>query len=509
MIPFEVRIFDFTFLFIAFYMTIRFQLLAGFFSLILIFVIVFFVNQRLSEQVITNTYYLNNSEAVIRNSNMLHKEIIQMQSGFRGFLLTSQEGFLKPYYAGLSGVPTIIKEQRELLTSNEQKIRLDSILTNHKDWIEYADSLISTKKDTLPESNIAYQRLFDKKLRMEVGAKLNNQINVLFTRFDNYEYKVRQERREMLQRSVANTRNISIALILGAIFLAVASGFYFIKSISSRISKMVNFAERISKGEFITITDKKKDEFTRLINSLNTMSATLEKNFEELTKKNKELDQFAYVVSHDLKAPLRGISNIISWIEEDHVEEVTPEIERNLVLIKGRTLRMENMINGLLEYARIGKTKRSFENVEVENVVNELKAIIIPQNTKLVIENKLPVLRGVRLHIEQIFANLLSNAVKYNTSEAPEIIIRYREAGEYHEFSVSDNGPGIEREYFEKVFEIFQTLQERDAFESTGIGLAIVRKIIEDNKGTIIIKSEPGKGADFIFTWPKNKEENK
>lgn len=490
-------------------MTIRIQLLAGFFSLILIFVIVFFVNQRLSEQVITNTYYLNNSEAVIRNSNMLHKEMIQMQSGFRGFLLTSQESFLKPYYSGLTGVPSIIKEQHELLTSNEQKIRLDSILLNHKTWIEYADSLISTKKDTLPESNIAYQRLFDEKLRMEVGAKLNEKISLLFARFDSYEYKVRQERREMLQRSVANTRNISIVLILGSIFLAVASSFYFTRSVSSRISKMVNFAERISKGEFIKIADTKNDEFTRLINSLNVMSSTLEKNFEELTKKNKELDQFAYVVSHDLKAPLRGISNIISWIEEDHVEEVTPEIERNLALIKGRTLRMENMINGLLDYARIDKTKRHFEDIDVETILKDLADLIIPQGTKLVIKNKLPVIKVVRLHLEQVFANLISNAVKYNTNENPRIEISYRDAGDYHEFTVSDNGPGIEKEYFEKVFEIFQTLQERDAFESTGIGLAIVRKIIEDNKGTITILSEPGKGADFIFTWPKNKKADK
>ena len=174
-------------------MTIRLQLLLGFFILILVFGMVFFVNQRLSQQVITNTYYLNNSEAVIRNSNMLHKEMIQMQSGFRGYLLANQESFLQPYYEGLSRVQPLINEQRALLSTDDQKEKLDSIATLHKAWTEYADSLITAKKDTLPESSLRYQRLFDSKLKMEVGKKLNDRIQTLFISLDNKEYNVRQE----------------------------------------------------------------------------------------------------------------------------------------------------------------------------------------------------------------------------------------------------------------------------------------------------------------------------
>jgi len=484
-------------------MTIRFQLLLAFFTLILAFVVVFFVNRRLSQQVITNTYYLNNSEAVIRNSTMLHKEMIQMQSGFRGYLLTDQVGFLQPYYEGLKNVPPIIIEQRALLSARDQQELLDSISLLHGRWIEYADSLITAKKDTMPQSRKKYQRLFEAKLKMEVGKKLNDSISNLFTALDNYEYKVRQERREVLQKSVADTRNISIALTLGVIVLASTSSFYLIRSVSSRISNMVDLADRVSKGEFISIVDERADEFSKLSNSLNQMSHTLEINFNELTIKNRELDQFAYVVSHDLKAPLRGISNIISWVEEDHTEQITPEINRNLNLIKGRITRLENMINGLLDYARIGKTKRNYEHVDIADVLNELKDLIVPSGTTVIIENQLPVMRVVKIHIEQVFSNLLSNAVKYNTNANPVIKVRYQEAGDYHQFAISDNGPGIERKYFEKIFEIFQTLQERDAFESTGIGLAIVKKIIEDNKGSITVESTPGQGTKFIFTWPK------
>ncbi|MBA3680380.1 MAG: CHASE3 domain-containing protein [Bacteroidetes bacterium] len=484
-------------------MTIRLQLLIGFFTLIFVFVLVFFANQSLSQEVLTNTNYLNNSEAVIKNSNILHKEMIEMQSGFRGFLLTNQEVFLEPYYEGIKNVPVLLNEQQALLSTQHQKQKLDSIYRLHQAWVEYSDSLISTKKDTLPEAGIRYKKLFDTKLKMEVGKKLNDKIRAMFITLDNYEYTIRQERRIALQRSINNNRNTSLILLIASVLVGFISSIYFIRIITIRIAKLVNLAEKISQGNFITINDKKRDEFTKLVNSLNQMSETLNKNFNELKKKNKELDQFAYVVSHDLKAPLRGISNIISWMEEDHEKDITPEINQNLILIKGRTLRLENMINGLLEYARIEKTRKGIEMVNTDLMLKDLKELLIPSKFSLIIKNPLPIIHAEKLHIEQVFANLISNAVKYNNNEHPEIIIDYNDEGKYHQFSVFDNGPGIDKEYFGKIFEIFQTLQERDAFESTGVGLAIIKKIIDDNKGTINVESELGKGARFVFTWPK------
>ncbi|MDQ3109794.1 MAG: CHASE3 domain-containing protein, partial [Bacteroidota bacterium] len=195
-------------------MSIRLQLFTGFFVLFLIFFINYFVNQRLSNQVLINTTYISNSEAVIRNSNILHKEIIEMQSGFRGFLLTGQEVFLEPYYEGTRSVPPLIKEELSLLTSPNQKEKLDSIYSLHKEWLNYADALIATRLDTLPEASKKYRELFDTKLRMEVGKKLNDKIHTLFYSFDNYEYKIRLERRERLQDSLSYTKNITLGLAL-------------------------------------------------------------------------------------------------------------------------------------------------------------------------------------------------------------------------------------------------------------------------------------------------------
>jgi signal transduction histidine kinase len=485
-------------------MSIRAQLLIGFSVLTLVFLIDFIVNKRLSANIEKNTTYLNNSEAVIRNSNMLHKNIIEMQSGFRGFLLTGQEVFLSPFYEGLQTVPLIIAQQQALQSTLPQRQRLDSIVTIHLKWVKYANSLISTKLDTLPEANAKYIELFETKLRMEVGKKLNDKIKEIFKTFDNYEYQLRQERKIALQKSVVTTNTITLTVTILSILLALLFGTYFINMITRRISNMVSLAEEISTGDFKEISDHKNDELNRLSFALNKMSMTLKKTFNELTKKNKELDQFAYVVSHDLKTPLRGINNIVLWMEEDLEVEISPEIKKNLNLIISRTARLENMINGLLEYAKVGKVQKGAETVDVLKLVREVIDLIVPKEFTVQIDGVMPFITTEKLHIEQVFSNLIANAVKYNQSEHPKIVIKSRDLNDFYEFTVKDNGIGIQKEYFEKIFVIFHTLQEKDAFESTGVGLAIVKKIIDDYKGTIKVESEVGKGSSFIFTWPKN-----
>jgi signal transduction histidine kinase len=483
-------------------LTIRSKLLTGFVSLIVIFGTSLLINLRLSNEVVRNFRYLANSEAIIRNSNILHKNIIEMQSGYRGYLLTGQDAFLEPYDRALKVIPSLFRDLRALTTSADQKKRLDSIGVLHQTWVEYATSLITTKQDTLPEASAKYRELFEKKVKNYVGKKLNDQITAIEDRFDGYEYRVRQERRIKLQKSIEETGKINLALTIISILLALLSSVYITRIITRRISKMVDIAEEISRGNFTAVDDSQRDELKRLSESLNRMSQTLERNFNDLKKKNKDLDDFAYVVSHDLKAPLRGIDNIITWMEEDHAKDLTAPVKENIELIKGRARRLENMINGLLAYARIGRTPQEAENVDLNLMVKELVEVLVPPHFDVTID-QLPVIKTPRLLIEQVFSNLISNAVKYNDKKRGEIRISAKEAGELYEFAVSDNGIGIQSEYFGKIFMIFQTLRERDAFESTGVGLAIVKRIIEEQKTSIRVESEPGKGTTFWFTWHK------
>jgi signal transduction histidine kinase len=484
-------------------MTIRSKLFIGFILLILIFIVNFFVNQSLSQEVVKNTASLRRSETVIRNSNQLHKDIINMQSGFRGFLLTNQEIFLTSYYEGLKAVPPLMNEQREMVSSTYQHQRLDSIMLLHGMWLEYANTIISARKDSVPEARKRYSELFETQLKKGVGKKLNDQIEEKILAFDNDEYHLIKERREVLELSITETNRISLILMLFSIALGLISSFWVVKTITRRISEMADLSEEISKGNFKTIEDNKKDELKKLSESLNKMSETLNKNFNELTKKNKELDQFTYVVSRDLKAHIKGIDAITKWMEEDHEKETMPGIKKNIDLIKGRTSRLENMIDGLLEYARVGRIKKGPEKVDVKRMLNELTEVVVPSSFSVIIEGDMPVIITEKLRLEQVFYNLIGNAVKHNNKTEGKINISSRELGDYCEFSVMDNGPGIQTEDYNKIFMIFQTLQARDAYESTGLGLAIVKKIIEEQKGVISVDSVLGEGTTFKFTWPK------
>ena len=223
-----------------------------------------------------------------------------------------------------------------------------------------------------------------------------------------------------------------------------------------------------------------------------------------LEKANKELDKFAYVVSHDLKAPLRAISNLSSWIEEDIGDRFTEDSSQHFTMLKGRIVRMESLINGILEYSRADRVKSPNVMVDVKALINEIFELIV-QNSNVTIElpENLPVINTERMKLQQVFLNLISNSIKYNDKENAIIKIACVEEDEAYTFSVEDNGPGIEERYHEKVFIIFQTLQARDTFESTGVGLAIVKKIIDETGGEIWIESELEIYTRFLFKWPK------
>ena len=224
----------------------------------------------------------------------------------------------------------------------------------------------------------------------------------------------------------------------------------------------------------------------------------------DLEKINNELDQFAYVVSHDLKAPLRAINNLSEWIEEDLAGTIDGESKKNMALLRGRVYRMENLINGILEYSRVGRKQLAVQKVDLNKMLRDLLSPgLLPEKFNVVVDKELPQLNTERVAIEQVFANLISNATKYNNHPAPSIEIGFSENGNFFEFYVADNGPGIDPKHHEQVFVIFQTLQSRDKIESTGVGLAIVKKIINEKGGQVWIESEPGRGAKFCFTWPK------
>lgn len=475
------------------------QILLAFTLVILLSVADSYTNYNLSIKVQRNSQFLSKSEEIIRSSNKAHRAIIEMQSGIRGYLLTNDSSFLDSYYEGLKSVPVLLKEQKKRIGDDFVQVSLlDSITTLHNLWLVRTADLISAQTKN-PQY---YQKVYDTKEK-HVGKNINDSITKKFRKFDTIEYKTRKHHSNMLLHSLSSTRTFSIIFLSLTIFAGLCSTIYIVFIITNRINSMVRLADNISKGKFTIVRDTRNDELSALSASLNVMSGKLEKNIHDLESKNEELNKFAYVVSHDLKAPIRGIHNVITWIGEDLSDELSPQLTRYLQIIPQRTQRMEALINGLLDYARINR-KTPIELVDTNLLVREITQSIVPRNFTIKIEN-LPEIFTERLKLEQVFANLISNAVKYSKPENGSIKITGTQIKDYYEFSVKDNGIGIAAEYHQKIFEIFQTLREKNEIESTGVGLAIVKKIIDEQRETIIVKSELGIGTEFIFTWRNSK----
>ncbi len=232
------------------------------------------------------------------------------------------------------------------------------------------------------------------------------------------------------------------------------------------------------------------------------------KLLKELEDTNQELKEFAYVVSHDLKAPLRGIKTLTDWLVSDYSDKLGDEGKTQMNLLLSRVDRMHNLIEGILQYSKIGHTEEKLSLVNLNEQIAEIIDMLSPpKNISITIENELPTIRCEPTRISQVFQNLLSNAVKYMDKLDGIIKVGCVEEGEFWKFSIADNGPGIEEKYFERIFKIFQTLVPKDEYESTGIGLTVVKKIIELYGGRIWVESEVGKGSTFLFTLPKKESE--
>lgn len=229
-----------------------------------------------------------------------------------------------------------------------------------------------------------------------------------------------------------------------------------------------------------------------------------ERLIARLGRINAELDQFAYVASHDLKAPLRGISSLSKWLEQDLGPKLDGQDREHLRLLRDRADRLEALIDGILAYSRAGRQRQRVEQVDADRLVQDTVELLAPPNTARVEKKSpLPVLRTERVPFQQVWMNLVGNALKYCKRSDPVVELSAKDAGRFWEFEVRDNGPGIPPEHQQRIWGIFQTLESRDEGAGTGIGLSVVKKIVEGKGGRAWVESVLGKGSSFHFTWPK------
>ncbi|MBD2766542.1 CHASE3 domain-containing protein [Hymenobacter sp. BT664] len=450
---------------------------------------------------------------VLQEAESITAALKDAQAGTRGYLLTGDTAYLRPYSIAIGQLPASLERIQSLTVDNlVQRARLDSLRLLVEQEFRILRPLTEVNKSM---GQAAMQTLLD------TDRQTLRQVRLLYDRIKSSEMAL------LAQRSALQNvfeQATPVVVLLSAVLAVLIVVLLVVKitkeladnrrlqgeladinaTVSRRIAQIRELAEQVVQGDYtVKITDFNDDNIGGLAMSLNRMTQTLDASFGALEKRNQELDQFAYVASHDLKAPLRGVTTIVKWIEEELAAELSPQLRTYLDQMKGRLSRLEDLINGLLAYARVGRTAQPTETVDVAQLLAEVAELVVPPDFSLAVGPNMPTLLTDRLGLQQVFTNLLSNAVKYHQRGAGNLAVTCQDEGSHYEFRVQDDGPGIAPEYHQKIFLLFQTLRDRHTAESTGIGLSIVQKIINEHQGTIRVESSPGQGAGFIFTWPK------
>ena len=448
----------------------------------------------------------------------LDNSLLNQETGVRGYALSAQPTFLAPYYSGVTEEQAALASLRRALPQLPPATQGDlaSVTTQAHYWrTHYAESAIAlvqrTGKPTVGGDIIAGKAYFDT-LRTKVAT---------------------------LQGDVSDARNQALATLndattaLDAVFIAVAIGLAVtvvllalgLRATAIRpLHQLAAQARRVADGDFgHDVAVRGPREVTQLAADVNTMrerilqelsatrdaNAVLQAHAAELQRSNSELEQFAYVASHDLQEPLRKVASFSQLLQRRYAGKLDARADQYIEFAVDGAKRMQALINDLLAYSRVGRSDREPALVNSDAALTQARANLAEQieETGATIETgHLPLVLAELPLLIAVFQNLLSNALKFSGGKPPRVVVTVRRDEPFWLFSFSDSGIGIEPEYAERIFVIFQRLNERTAYAGTGIGLAMTRKIIENFGGRIWLDTTVTEGTRFFFTLPMPQE---
>jgi signal transduction histidine kinase len=429
--------------------------------------------------------YITHTQDVLLESSNLLVALLNAETGVRGYESIGDRTFLQPYNQSLRALPRSLRRLKSLVSDNPNQIqRLSQIEQGVQKELGLLSQAIErtnlrVSQPTLQRDSLSQRNSF----LVEAKASMD-QVREAIVQFQDEERRLLKIRQQDLARQEEFRGWAQLAMTAVSVLASLIAIYLF-----DRIERERQVGLKIMRSQSEDLV-----QLNKILAQTNVM----------LADRNQELDQFAYVSSHDLKAPLRAISNLSEWIEEDLEGQMPPEVQQHMILLRKRVERMDALINGLLDYSRVGRVKSSVETFNVADLLAEIIDSLAPPPSFTIEIGEMPTLQSNRLRLGQVFSNLISNAIKHSHRADGHIQVKvFDDNHKFYEFVVSDNGQGIAPEHQSRIFTIFQTLEPRDKTENTGIGLSIVKKIVETEGGKVWIESNLGQGATFRFTWYK------
>lgn len=454
------------------------------------------------------------AQARLANLNSLEKALLNIETGERGYLLSQKENFLEPYLEGRRVLSELLPK---LEADPEAPPAFHALAAAIRSYLnEWAELNIARVRSQGPFSEAQQLRVFEEgKARFDLlrqqFAKVQNQLAEQFT----------QSRMQNL-REIGQLRSlvwVALGVLVGSTLL-LRLGTQ--RAVIEPLQRLRESTSRLGGGDYSArVSIQRRDELGQLAQAFNLAAANLERSNQslveanrhlqeqqaELERSNRELEQFAYVASHDLQEPLRMVSSYTQLLERRYKGKLDEKADMYIHFAVDGANRMQQLIQDLLVYSRVGTKGMPFQAVDTARVVAETLRdleVAIAESGAQVQLGTLPIVWGDPSQIRQVFQNLLSNALKFRREGVqPRLEIGAQREGGGWRFRVADNGIGIESPYFDRIFLIFQRLHTKEAYPGNGIGLAVVKKIIERHGGKLWLESTPGEGSTFFFTLPE------
>jgi len=453
----------------------------------------------------------------VRANQDLAVAVLNQETGIRGYALTRNADFLPPYRSGLSSAATALGVLREHLTGRAEVAQVDTIERALQAWRSaYAEPVAAAGPGAPVPDAIAGKTLFD-----ELRAPMAQLTTVLDAE--------RLEARAQLNSAAAALRwvGIGIAVAMGLFLAAAAWGLR--RGVLDPVAALADQVREVVSGdvhrpvraegprEIVELgadVEAMRLHISREIDLLHEVNQRLDEQARDLERSNRDLEQFAYVASHDLQEPLRKVSSFCQLLQRRYGGQLDERADQYIGFAVDGAQRMQRLINDLLAFSRVGRSTAAFEQVDLREIGLAAAAQLDTTRSELdgeIVVGDLPRVQGDAALLRQLLLNLFGNGLKFHRPDvAPVVRVDAHRDGDFWEFAVADNGIGVEPEYAEKIFVIFQRLHGRDLYSGTGIGLALVKKIVEFHGGRVWLDTAPRgePGTVVRFTLPMADAEN-